>query len=146
MQSTTARVTLAVALVAIAAVLFVVLRDDGGGEDGKATTADQTRPQAGGEGGGQQATPQSRVPVIVVRGGEPVGGVQELGFTKGDVIRFSVRSDVADEVHFHGYDVSKEVKAGGGASFAVPAEIDGVFEVELEELAEPIAEITVNPG
>ena len=145
MQSTTARVTLAVALVAIAAVLFVVLRDDGGGEEGEATTAVQTRPQAGGEGGGQQAT-QPRVPVIVVKGGEPVGGVQELGFTKGDVIRFSVRSDVADEVHFHGYDVSKEVKAGGGASFAVPAEIDGVFEVELEELAEPIAEITVNPG
>jgi hypothetical protein len=54
-------------------------------------------------------------------------------------------SDVEDEVHVHGYDVSKEVAAGGTAKFSFPAEITGVFEVELEQTAVPIANLQVNP-
>ena len=86
------------------------------------------------------------IPVIVVKGGKPVaGGVRSLEFTKGDVIRFTVRSDVADHVHLHGYDVFKDVPAGGSVTFAVPADLDGLYEVELEDRVEPLAEITVNP-
>ena len=81
-----------------------------------------------------------------VKDGQPVGGIQDLTFTEGDDIRFKVDSDVSDEVHFHGYDVGKDVKAGGSVSFDVPATITGVFEVELESRAEQIAEITVNPS
>jgi hypothetical protein len=84
--------------------------------------------------------------VIVVKGGKPVGGVRSLEFTKGDVIRFTVRSDVADHVHLHGYDVFKDVPAGGSVTFAVPADLDGLYEVELEDRVEPLAEITVNPS
>ena len=69
-----------------------------------------------------------------------------LTFTEGDDIRFKVDSDVSDEVHFHGYDVGEDVKAGGSVSFDVPATITGVFEVELESRDEQIAEITVNPS
>lgn len=82
---------------------------------------------------------------IVVRDGEPVGGVQELEYSAGDEIAFSVRSDVADEVHVHGYDLSKDVKAGGSVSFSFPAEIEGIFEIELEQHGTQIAELRVNP-
>ena len=75
------------------------------------------------------------VPIVVVDGGEPRGGVQELTYSAGEPIRFRVRSDIADEVHFHGYDVGKEVAAGGTVSFEVPATIAGIFEVELERQA-----------
>ncbi len=43
-----------------------------------------------------------------------------------------VTSDVADEVHLHGYDKSVDVTAGGTATLTVLAKIPGVFEVELE--------------
>lgn len=85
------------------------------------------------------------VPVVVVEGGEPKGGVQELTYNAGEPIRFRVRSDVADEIHLHGYDVAKDVDAGGTAEFEVPADIPGIFEVELEGREEQIARVTVGP-
>ncbi len=86
------------------------------------------------------------MPTIEVKNGEPVGGVQDLEFTAGDDIVFKVTSDEAAEVHFHGYDVAEEVEAGGEVEFDVPADIEGVFEVELEETAVQIAEVTVSPS
>jgi hypothetical protein len=56
-----------------------------------------------------------------------------------------VRSDVADEVHVHGYDVAKDVRAGGSVTFSIPAKIDGRFEVELEHRHEQIAQLEVRP-
>jgi hypothetical protein len=94
----------------------------------------------------ESTTPEPELATIVIKDGQPVGGVQELTFTEGDDIRFKVESDVSDEVHFHGYDVGKDVEAGGSVEFDVPATIPGVFEVELEEAVVPIAEITVNPS
>ena len=149
MQSTAARAGLGVALVALAIVLFVVLQDDGSGDGGEDTTATTGAAKPGGSdepAGKPQKPVKPQVPVIVVKGGKPVGGVRDLEFAVGDTIRFTVRSDVADEVHLHGYDVSKDVAAGGSVTFSVPADLDGLYEVELEEQAQPLAEITVNPS
>ncbi|MDO8211785.1 hypothetical protein [Conexibacter sp. CPCC 206217] len=89
------------------------------------------------------ATPA--VAQIVVRGLEPVGGVKKLVFRKGDTIRFTVVSDEPEEVHFHGYDVARDVAPGRPAAFAVPANIEGIFEAELEHSGTQIASITVEP-
>ena len=83
---------------------------------------------------------------ITVKDAKPVGGIKKVTYNKGDTIDLTIKSDTADEVHFHGYDVGEDVKAGGSVSFDVPATITGVFEVELESRAEQIAEITVNPS
>ena len=72
-------------------------------------------------------------------------GVAEISVEAGDDVRFQVTSPVADEVHIHGYDVLKEVPAGGTATFNFPADIEGVFEVELHHGEEQIAELRVNP-
>ena len=64
----------------------------------------------------------------------------------GDEVRFEVQSDIAEHVHVHGYDVIQDVEPGKPVVFAFPAEIEGVFEVELEDSATQIAELTVNPG
>jgi hypothetical protein len=93
----------------------------------------------------ESASRGGKVPTIVVRNGEPVGGIAELEYSAGDEIRFEVSSDVADEVHVHGYDLMEEVPAGGTVSFDFPAEIEGIFEVELEGRKVQIAELTVNP-
>lgn len=85
------------------------------------------------------------VPTIVVRDGEPVGGVRKLEYSAGDEVRFRVRSDVAEEVHVHGYDLLKKVRPGGTVEFSFPADIEGIFEVELERSAVQLIELQVNP-
>ena len=143
MNSNVARVALGIAAVAVAVLLLIVVKDDGGGEVSTSTPATTTAmsdataspPPTAGNG----------IPTIVVRGGKPVGGVKDLSFDAGDRVRFAVESDVADEIHVHGYDISKDVEAGGTVSFDFPASIEGVFEAELEERKQPIAELTVNP-
>jgi hypothetical protein len=82
---------------------------------------------------------------IKVQNGKPVGGIQPITVSKGDHVRFTVTSDVSDEIHVHGYDFMKDVKAGGRISFDFPAKIDGEFEIELEKRSEQIAKLTVNP-
>jgi plastocyanin len=95
------------------------------------------------EGNGKSAAAAG--PTVVISEGEPVGGVQEIEVSAGDQVRFTVESDVADEVHVHGYDLSQNVAAGGKVAFDFPAEIEGIFEVELEGRREQIAELRVNP-
>jgi len=73
------------------------------------------------------------------------GAPQRHEYDAGDQIRFEVESDVADEVHVHGYELMQDVPAGGTVSFDFPAEIEGIFEAELEGRKEQIAEIRVNP-
>ncbi len=153
MQSRGARAALAALAIGVVVVLFIVLRD-GDGDDGESTTAQTTTTtttEPAGSGGAEKPEKPEKpdkpeVATIVVKGGKPAGGVQELEFTKGDAIRFVVESDVDEEVHLHGYDVSEDVTAGGKVAFDVPATLEGVFEVELEHSVVPIAEITVNPA
>ncbi|MFN8152185.1 MAG: hypothetical protein U0R24_13810 [Solirubrobacterales bacterium] len=151
MQSTGARVAVVIVAIVILVVGFIAL--SGGDDSGDSTTATTTTTDAETTGGvdkadktdKQEQGEEPEVPVIEVKDGQPVGGVQELTFNEGDTIRFQVDSDTAAEVHFHGYDVGQDVEAGGSTEFEVPADITGVFEVELEETATQIAQITVNP-
>jgi hypothetical protein len=56
-----------------------------------------------------------------------------------------VRSSVADEVHVHGYDLMKDVEPGKTVTFSFPADITGIFEVELEGAGKQIAQLRVDP-
>ena len=99
-----------------------------------------------GTGGSSSNDTKTSGPVTVdVKNAKPVGGIKVLKFNKGDTIRFKVHSDVADEIHFHGYDKHQDVKAGGTVAFNVPATIDGKFVVELEGRKEQIASVEVAP-
>ncbi len=94
--------------------------------------------------GGETAS-GGNLPTIVVRDGEPVGGVEELEYSAGEEIRFRVSSDAAEEIHVHGYDLMKDVPAGGTVEFDFPAELEGIYEAELEGLGVQIVELRVNP-
>ena len=137
-MSSRARILTAVLAMAAAAIAFAVLKP---GEE--TTTPSPTTP----------ATPTSTTPVatapsgrvIRVKGGRPVGGVKDITVRQGEVIRLTVTSDAAQEVHMHGYDIAKDVGPGQPAVFVVPAKINGVFELELEQSAVQIAKLTVEP-
>jgi hypothetical protein len=153
-RSRAARTAILVATIAAIAVLFVVLGgDDGGGGGGGEAAGTQTEGTTTERSGTTERT-QTRErppeppppPRIVVEGGRPRGGVERLSFESGDRIRFVVRSDVADEVHVHGYDITRPVPAGGSVRLSFPARLEGVFEVELHDSGQQIAELRVSPG
>ena len=50
----------------------------------------------------------------------------------GSTVALVVTSDVADEVHLHGYDRRADVPVGGTATIDFVADHAGVFEAELE--------------
>lgn len=149
------RMAIVLGTVAVAIVAFLLLRpdDDPAPSSSAATTpavveATATTPTTATPDAKPRAKPRPprpTVPAIVVRDLKPVGGVAKLKLRKGQVIRFTVRSDQAEEAHLHGYDVSRAVGPGTVATFAVPAEIEGIVELELEHSGVPIAEITVEP-
>jgi hypothetical protein len=98
-----------------------------------------------GTGGGPDSAKLSGPATVVVKGGQPVGGVKAVTFKKGGTIDLTVKSDTADEVHFHGYDVHKDVAKGGSVHFKFAATIDGRFVVELENHKTELADVTVTP-
>src|SRR5262245_50113913 len=129
MSSKAMRALAGVALVIAAVVLFLVLKDDGNDSGDGGTTAATTKTAS--EGTGEKPAEPS-ITTIVIEGGKPVGGIAEISVNEGERVRFKVESDVSDEVHLHGYDIGKDVEAGGSVTFDFPATIEGVFEAELE--------------
>jgi hypothetical protein len=98
------------------------------------TTTPETTPPAG----------PTEIRIVVVNGA-PKGGIVRETVDKGDRVVLVVKSDVADEIHLHGYDVSRDVEAGGTARLPFKATIPGRFEVELEARGVQIADVTVEP-
>ncbi len=86
--------------------------------------------------------PTTTITIRVV-GGRPVGGIKRPKLKKGQRVVLVVRSSIADEVHLHGYDLSRRVAARRVARIAFVAKIAGRFEVELEESGIQLAELTV---
>ena len=127
----------AAAVVAVVAVILI-----SGGDDDDSSSTDNTA-QTTTTGGGKPSAPG--VTTITIKDGEPVGGVQEIEADEGDTVEFTVESDADHEIHLHGYDIAKDVEAGGQVSYKFAADIDGIFEVEIEDLKEPVAELRVNP-
>ena len=84
----------------------------------------------------------TRITIRVV-GGRPQGGIARPSVRRNTRVVLIVRSDIADEVHLHGYDISRDVSAGGTARIAFVAKIPGRFEVELENIGAQLAELTV---
>jgi hypothetical protein len=122
-------------------------RDEGangaeaGGDEAPADGPPADEPQAE-----ELQAEEPAVPVVRVRDGEPVGGVQELEVATGDRIRFLVVADADDEVHLHGYDIEKAVGPGRPATFNLKATAEGRFEVELHGTGTQIAQVDVTPS
>jgi ABC-type glycerol-3-phosphate transport system substrate-binding protein len=121
----------------------------GGNSAGPDTTTATTAPPTTTEAATTTTTAQTTTAAapatirVVVKGGKPVGGIQRATVKKGQKVAIVVHSDVADEVHVHGYDLHKDVDAGGTVRIVFPATITGVFEAELESRGLQIVEFTV---
>lgn len=140
-------------IVLLAVLVFAfTLAGCGGDDEASPTTTTETEMETTGQTETETTPPtmteEEDAPVVVritVRGGVPSGGIVRKTVTKGDRVRLVVVSDVADEIHLHGYDLSRDVEAGGTAQIAFRATLPGRFEVELEERGVQIADLTVEP-
>jgi hypothetical protein len=153
MQSNGARALVALGSVAAIVVLLIAFAGGDDDQDGGGTTALETtapvETDGGSSGSGKPAKAEKpekpEFARITVVNGQPKGGVSDLTYSKGDEVRLEVASDIPEEVHVHGYDITKDVEAGGKVKLRFAAEIDGIFEVELEGSAVQIAQLTVKP-
>lgn len=157
-MSSRARIGIVVGAVVVLVAAFLIAQGSGDDDNGKtsastqtATSAVTTKTETDMQGGTSIVTTETvpaepAIPIVTVKNAKPVGGIQKLKFTKGDQIRFKVASDTTDEIHFHGYDIAQDVKAGGSTTFSVKATIEGRFVVELEDHGQQIAEVEVDPS
>ena len=122
-------------LMALLLALVVVAGLTACGSSADSTTA--------GESGTSKA--EGEPPTIVVRNEEAVNGVETLEYSAGEQVEFKVKSNTATEVHVHGYEIEKEVPAGGTVTVSFPAELEGIYDVEVHPAEEQIAELRVNP-
>jgi plastocyanin len=159
-MSSAKKALLAAAAAVVLVVAFVLLQPDDDDEPSPVaqTAAPAQEPQTtGGQPAAEEATPTATATApaapprpaatrIRVRGGAPVGGPKTIEVEKGDRIRFIVSSDQSDEVHVHGYDLTRPVAPDAPARFSFTADADGIFEVELHHSGAQIASLEVQPG
>jgi FtsP/CotA-like multicopper oxidase with cupredoxin domain len=135
------------------AVLAVVIIGPGSEHQSSRQSGSQSPPpgeERPGDAGSAKSRPTARpkkpeVTRIRVEDLEPVGGVKEVAVESGDTVRLAVTSNRPEEVHVHGFDRSAAVGPGRTARLSFPADLEGVFEVELEGSDTQIAELTVEP-
>ncbi len=120
-------------LVALVA-LFLLFRPGNDDEEASETTTTAVT-----------APPEGVQLTVAIRGGEPVDGIVRAEANQGDPVVVVVRSDVADEVHVHGYDLTADVAPGKPVQITFTATLTGRFEIELEDRGKQIAQLTVLP-
>jgi PBP1b-binding outer membrane lipoprotein LpoB len=73
--------------------------------------------------------------ITITYAGGKVSGVSAVVKVKqNSTVALTVTSDVADEVHLHGYDKMADVTKGGTVTIVFKATLPGKWEVELEKL------------
>jgi hypothetical protein len=142
------RVLIVAAALIAAGGLFLLLRpDDDEGSSASTTTQETTAPTTTlppPPPAPPSPPPPARVR-IVVRDGQPVGGVRRVTVSEGRRVVLIITSDVADHVHLHGYDIMRDVAPGRPARIAFRATIVGTVEAELEDRRLPLVRIVTQP-
>jgi hypothetical protein len=93
---------------------------------------------SGGSGSTPVGSSGTNVAVTIAGGKVAPDPSRKVEVATGDHVHLRVTSDHADEVHVHGYDIEKEVSAGGTVTIDFTADIPGQFEVEAHKLSPPL--------
>jgi hypothetical protein len=88
-------------------------------------------------------TPTVRTVAVAYAGGEVTGTSGREEVPVGEQVVLRISSDVAEEVHVHGYDLEGAIPAGGSVDIPLTASIPGVFEVELHDSGKVLFQLRV---
>ena len=143
------RIALVALAAVVAAVAFVIAKPGDDGDSGGAdTTTAQTVERTTTE---REAPPKPKVTRIRLRQGSVIGGARTIRATSGETVRIVVTSDTADELHLHGYDITRKAAPGKPARFVFRTKAEGLFEMESHTAEdagrEPlVAKVEVRPS
>lgn len=104
------------------------------------TAADAADP--GSQDGAPPVDADAVIEVTVSGGAVEGGGRHQVAL--GDSVALVITSDVADEVHLHGYDLSTELVAGEPTVLTFDADIPGVFAAELHDSELQLVELEIS--
>ena len=90
-------------------------------------------------------SPTAKVIEATYAGGQVSGVEQRIPVKLGEKLVLRFTSDVAEEIHVHGYDLYADLVPGTPAEITFVADIPGSFEVELHEAARPLYQLRVAP-
>jgi hypothetical protein len=105
------------------------------------------------------ATPRARAPAdaanaapkpsgefeLTVAGGKLVSGPAVIRVAQGTRVTIRIRSDRADELHLHGYDLHARIDADEPAELEFEADKSGRFEYELHRSHLELGALEVRP-
>jgi hypothetical protein len=174
------RIALVAAALAVAILAFVIVQpaddDEPGQSSGTApaqteteqaeteqmeTEPAETEPPGGGETDTEEQQPTEEEPPppppepevarIRLQGGSVVGGPKDIEVEQGETVRIVVTADAADEIHLHGYDITRNATPGQPARFRFEASAEGAFEIESHVAADAgrdplVARLVVQPS
>jgi hypothetical protein len=138
-------------IAAAIAVVAVILLSGGSGDTGDGSNAASTAtPSATAATGGAAAeegtptptpTPKPKPKPVLLK----AGSEKALNYEQGETVRFRAVSDEPEEIHVHGYDITRELEPGKVETVAFKATIPGIFEIELHGTGEVLAQLKVVP-
>jgi FtsP/CotA-like multicopper oxidase with cupredoxin domain len=133
------RIALVVAALVVAALAFVIAQPGDDEEPAETTATTPAQTEDGGATTPDTETetetepappPEPEATRISIEGGAVVGGQKTIEAERGDTVRIIVRTDAADELHLHGYDIEREAEPGRPARFRFQADAEGEFVLE----------------
>lgn len=81
----------------------------------------------------------------VVRDGRRVSGPELVTARVGETLRLRVRSNLPDELHVHGYEISRELPADHLVVLELPLTLSGRFDIELHGAHQQLTVLEVQP-
>lgn len=81
----------------------------------------------------------------VLRDGQPVSGPERVRAVVGETLRLRIRGDHDDELHVHGYEVTRRLPAHHLVVVELPLTHSGRFDVELHHAHQALTVLEVQP-
>ena len=141
------KVALIAAVLGLLLSLFIALRPGDDNEAAPTTTVSTTTAPATTEVHATTTAPKPPdvVTIRIAVRSDTAPTVRRYSVKQGRKVEIVVESELADEVHLHGYDLMADVAPGQPVTIAFDATAPGRFELELEGHHLPIAELEVRP-
>ena len=115
------------------AVPFVLALAGCAGNDAPTATSPAATAPPPAESSPGVGTPTGQRIEVTVAGGQVSGNTGRVPVAAGEQVTLVVTSDVADEIHVHGYELTAAIAPSRPAQLSFDATVPGVFEVELHD-------------
>lgn len=110
------------------------------------TTKSTTTTTAAAAAVGLVIADETTVLAFRVRGGKLLAGPGQVTIPLHHSVTITVDTDIADELHVHGYEKEAPLTPGVDGKLTFTADLPGVFDVELHQSDQLLCRLTVQPG